>query len=68
MKRTLLTIAAVSFLLLAGCEKNNVAPKQDSTSIKSKAVNGVNKGSKDTIWIAKPATTPSVRKDTIWNQ
>ena len=66
MKKTLLAVAAVSFLLLAGCEKSNVAPKKDSVSTKSNAINALNKG-KDTIWIA-PKPTPSVRKDTIWLQ
>ncbi|PWK75271.1 hypothetical protein LX99_03764 [Mucilaginibacter oryzae] len=65
MKKSLLAMAAISFLLLAGCEKSNVAPTKNSTSIKSNAVNATSK-TKDTIWLAKPAITPAISKDTIW--
>lgn len=66
MKKTLLAVAAIAFLLFAGCEKNNVTPQKDSVSTKSTTINAVNKG-KDTIWLApKNNPTPSVIKDTIW--
>ncbi|AYL98739.1 hypothetical protein [Mucilaginibacter celer] len=67
MKKTLLAMAAVAFLLFAGCEKNNVAPKKDSVSTKSTTINAVSKG-KDTIWLApKTAPTPAkTSRDTIW--
>lgn len=66
MKKTLFAITAVSFLLFAGCQKNGVAPKQDSVSPKKSIINqSLNKG-KDTIMISsKLAPTPSKGRDTI---
>jgi hypothetical protein len=64
MKKTLFTMAALSFLLFAGCQKNGVAPKQDAVSAKKSILNqSLNKG-KDTIMVAGKVT-PSVRRDTI---
>jgi len=63
MKKTLFTIAALSFLLFAGCQKNGVAPKQDSVSAKKSLNQSLNK-SKDTIMIGG-ATTNKIIRDTI---
>ncbi|MEO3405292.1 hypothetical protein AAFN85_15390 [Mucilaginibacter sp. CAU 1740] len=66
MKKTLLAIAAISFLAFAGCQKNNVAPSKDSVSTKSTKLDAASK-SKDTIWISsKAAPAKSAPKDTIW--
>lgn len=64
MKKALLLTASVSLMLLAGCQKNGVAPKQDSVSTKKSILNqSVNKG-KDTIMVGG-ATTNRVIRDTI---
>lgn len=64
MKKALLLTASVSLLLLAGCQKNGVAPKQDSVGTKKSILNqSVNKG-KDTIMVGG-ATTNRVIRDTI---
>ena len=65
MKKTLFTITALSFLLFAGCQKNGVAPKQDSVSAKKSIVDqSLNKG-KDTIMVAGKAAPSVNRRDTI---
>jgi len=64
MKKALLLTASVSLLLLAGCQKNGVAPKQDSVGTKKSILNqSINKG-KDTIMVGG-ATTNRVIRDTI---
>ncbi|SEO21636.1 hypothetical protein SAMN05192574_106118 [Mucilaginibacter gossypiicola] len=63
MKKVLFTAAALSLLLFAGCQKNGVAPKQDSVTKKSILNQSVNKG-KDTIMVGG-ATTNRVIRDTI---
>jgi len=64
MKKALLLIASVSFMLLAGCQKNGVSPAQDSATAKKSILNqSLNKG-KDTIMVGSKAT-PSLRRDTI---
>jgi outer membrane murein-binding lipoprotein Lpp len=64
MKKILFTAAALSLLLFAGCQKNGVAPKQDSVSTKKSILNqSLNKG-KDTIMVGG-ATTNTVIRDTI---
>jgi outer membrane murein-binding lipoprotein Lpp len=64
MKKILFTASALSLLLFAGCQKNGVAPKQDSVSTKKSILNqSVNKG-KDTIMVGG-ATTNKIIRDTI---
>jgi len=64
MKKALLLTASASLLLFAGCQKNGVAPKQDSVSAKKSIINqSLNKG-KDTIMIGG-ATTNKLIRDTI---
>lgn len=63
MKKALLLTASVSLMLLAGCQKNSVAPKQDSISTKKSLNQSLNK-TKDTIMVGGQAA-PSLRRDTI---
>lgn len=65
MKKNLLAMAGISFLLLAGCEKSNVEPTKNNTSIKSNTVKVASKV-RDTIWLVQPAATPAAKRDTIW--
>ncbi|MFC0518760.1 hypothetical protein ACFFGT_31395 [Mucilaginibacter angelicae] len=66
MKKTLFAIAALSLLLFAGCQKNGVAPKQDSVSAKKSILNqsSLNK-LKDTIMVGSNAAPSLNRRDTI---
>ncbi|UOE48402.1 hypothetical protein MTO98_28755 [Mucilaginibacter sp. SMC90] len=61
MKKTLFAIAAVSFLLFAGCQKNGVAPTQDNAK---KSLNQSLNKTKDTIMVGGPTTNKIIR-DTI---
>ena len=64
MKKVLFTAAALSLLLFAGCQKNGVAPKQDSVSTKKSILNQSLNKSKDTIMVGG-ATTNKLIRDTI---
>ncbi|GGB26405.1 MULTISPECIES: hypothetical protein [Mucilaginibacter] len=64
MKKALLLTASVSLLLFAGCQKNGVAPKQDSVSAKKSITNQSLNKSKDTIMVGG-ATTNTLLRDTI---
>ncbi|WP_413666130.1 hypothetical protein ACEN9X_16240 [Mucilaginibacter sp. Mucisp86] len=65
MKKALLLTASVSLLLLAGCQKNGVAPKQDSVSTKKSILNQSLNKTKDTIMVGGQAAPSLNRRDTI---
>lgn len=66
MKKVLFTAAALSLLLFAGCQKNGVAPKQDSVGTKKSILDqsSLNKR-KDTIMVGGQAAPSLNRRDTI---
>lgn len=66
MKKVLLLTASVSFILLVGCQKNGVAPKQDGVSTKKSILNQSLNKTKDTIIMINGQAAPSVNsRDTI---
>lgn len=65
MKKALLLTASVSLLLFAGCQKNGVAPKQDSVSAKKSIINQSLNKTKDTIMVGGQAAPSLNRRDTI---
>ena len=65
MKKALLLTASVSLLLFAGCQKNGVAPKQDSVSAKKSIINQSLNKTKDMIMVGGQAAPSLNRRDTI---